>query len=90
MTKLKRNTQKAKRFIKEYWTSSRYNLYDCYQNYSYAKAKAFDYCVNKMVKMSGYDGRIIGYNTCFFSYAFMTGDNKLIVICPTNEYEIQL
>ena len=90
MTKLKRNTQKARRFIKDYWTSSNYNLDDCYNNYSYAKQNAFDYCISKMQKMGGYDGRIIGYNTSFFSYAFMTEDNKLIVICPVNEYEIQL
>ena len=90
MIKLKRNTQKAKRFIKEYWTSSRYNLDDCYNNYSYAKQNAFDYCINKMQKMGGYDGRIISYNIFVFTYAFMTDDNKLIVICPTNEYEIQL
>ena len=90
MTKLKRNTQKARRFIKEYWTSSRYNLDECYNNYSNAKYNAYKYCINKKDKMNGYDGRIISYNTCFFSYAFMTNDNKLIVICPTNEYEIQL
>ena len=90
MTKLKRNTQKAKGFIGEYRNSNCCTLDDCYNNYSYAKQRAYDYCINKMQKMGGYDGRIIGYNTCFFSYAFMTGDNKLIVICPTNEYEIQL
>ena len=90
MTKLKRNTQKARRFIKDYWTSSRYNLDDCYNNYSYAKENAYDYCINKQSKMNGYDGRILSYNTFVFTYAFMTDDNKLIVICPVNEYEIQL
>ena len=90
MTKLKRNTKRAKTFIKEYWTSTRYNLDDCYNNYSSAKERAYDYCINKQNKMSGYDGRIISYNCCFFSYAFMIDDNKLIVICPINEYEIQL
>ena len=90
MTKLKRNTQKAKIFIKEYWTSTRYSLYDCYNDYSYAKDRAYDYCITKMQEMNGYDGRILTYNTFVFTYAFMTDDNKLIVICPTNEYEIQL
>ena len=90
MIKLKRNTQKARIFIKEYWTSNRYNLDDCYNTYSYAKENAYDYCINKMNKMNGYDGRILSYNTFVFTYAFMTDDNKLIVICPVNEYEIQL
>ena len=90
MTKLKRNTQQARRFIKDYWTSSRYHLDDCYQNYSSAKQNAFDYCINKQNKMNGSDGRILSYNTFVFTYAFMTDDNKLIVICPVNEYEIQL
>ena len=90
MTKLKRNTKKARIFIKEYWTSNRYHLDDCYNNYSYAKENAFDYCINKQNKMNGYDGRILTYNTFVFTYAFMTDDNKLIVICPVNEYEIQL
>ena len=90
MIKLNKNTQKAQRFIWEYVRTEKYNLDDCYQNYSYAKERAFDYCINKQNKLGGYDGRIIGYNTCFFSYAFMTEDNKLIVICPSNEYEIQL
>ena len=90
MIKLKRNTQKAKLFIKDYWTSTRYNLDDCYNNYSYAKQNAYNYCINKMQKMNGYDGRILTYNTFVFTYAFMTDDNKLIVICPVNEYEIQL
>ena len=90
MTKLKRNTQKARIFIKEYWNSSRYNLDDCYNNYSYAKERAYDYCINKMQEMNGYDGRILSYNTFVFVYAFMTSDNKLIVICPSNENEIQL
>ena len=90
MTKLKRNTQKAQRFIWEYIRSEKCNLDDCYNNYSYAKENAYDYCINKQNKMGGYDGRILTYNTFVFTYAFMTDDNKLIVICPINEYEIQL
>ena len=89
MIKLNKNTQKAKRFIREYRNSNCCTLDDCYQNYSYAKERAFDYCINKMQKMGGSCGYIIGYNTCFFSFAFVLGE-KLIVICPTNEYEIQL
>ena len=90
MIELNKNTQKAQRFIWEYIKAEKYNLDDCYNNYSYAKERAYDYCINKMQKMDGNNGRIISYNCCFFSYAFMTDDNKLIVICPTNEYEIQL
>ena len=90
MTKLNKTTQKAKHFIRAYQNSTNFRLEDCYNNYSYAKQNAFDYCINKMNKMSGYDGRILSYNTFVFTYAFMTDDNKLIVICPTNEYEIQL
>ena len=90
MIKLNKTTKKAKNFISSYQNSTNFRLEDCYNNYSYAKQNAFDYCINKMNKMNGYDGRIISYNCSFFSYAFMTDDNKLIIICPTNEYEIQL
>ena len=89
MIKLKRNTQKAQRFISAYRNSTNFRLEDCYNNYSYAKERAFDYCINKMQEMGGKYGCIISYNTCFFSFAFVVND-KLIVICPTNEYEIQL
>ena len=89
MIKLNKNTKQAKRFIREYQNSTNYNLDDCYNNYSYAKQKAFDYCINKMQEMGGQCGYIIGYNTCFFTFAFVVND-KLIVICPINEYEIQL
>ena len=89
MIKLNRNTQKAKRFIREYQNSTNFRLEDCYCNYSYAKERAFDYCINKMQEMGGQVGCIISYNTCFFTFAFALND-KLIVICPTNEYEIQL
>ncbi len=89
MIKLNNNTKKAKRFIREYRNSNCCTLEDCYNNYSYAKEKAFDYCINKMQEMGGFGGFIIGYNTCFFTFAFVVND-KLIVICPINEYEIQL
>ena len=89
MIKLKKETQKAKRFIREYRNSNCCTLDDCYNNYSYAKERAYDYCINKMEKMGGQLGCIISYNTCFFTFAFEVND-KLIVICPTNEYEIQL
>ena len=88
MIKLNKETQKAKRFIREYRNSNKVRLEDCYNNYSYAKDRAFDYCINKMQEMGGSGGFIIGYNTCFFSFAFVVND-RLIVICPTNEYEIQ-
>ena len=88
MTKLNKNTQKAQGFIWEYIKTEKYNLDDCYNNYSYAKERAFDYCINKMQKMGGSYGCIISYNIFFFSFAFEVND-KLIVICPTNEYEIQ-
>ena len=89
MIKLNKNTNKAKNFMRAYINSTNHRLDDCYKNYSYAKASAFDYCINKQNKMEGRIGRIIGYNIFFFSYAFVT-DTSLIVICPTNEYEIQL
>ena len=89
MIKINKDTQKAKSFIREYRNSNCCTLDDCYNKYSYAKEKAFNYCINKMQEMGGQAGCIIGYNTCFFSFAFEVND-KLIVICPINEYEIQL
>ena len=74
MIKLNKTTQKAKRFIRAYQNSTNYRLEDCYNNYSYAKERAFDYCINKMEKMGGSYGCIIGYNTCFFTFAFEVND----------------
>ena len=90
MIKLNKNTQKAQGFIWEYVRSEKHDLYDCYNKHSFEKKRAFDYCINKQNEMDGNNGRILSYNTFVFTYAFMTDDNKLIVICPINEYEIQL
>ena len=89
MIKLNKTTQKAKNYIRAYQNSTNYRLEDCYNNCSYAKKRAFDYCINKMEEMGGQAGCIISYNIYFFAFAFEVND-KLIVICPTNEYEIQL
>ena len=89
MIKLNHTTKKAKNFIRRYFNSGYYTLNDCYNNYSYKKQKAYDYCISKMLQMGGENGCIIGFNSCFFTYAFQA-DTKLIVICPVNEYEIDL
>jgi hypothetical protein len=47
------------------------NLWQVYGNYSHAKQRAFEYCLELMNKYRGSMGRILTYNTFCFSFGFI-------------------
>ena len=63
-------TQNIKNAHTAYEKSTDYNLYHCYNNHSYAKEKAWNYCVEQMIKHNGSGLKVIGYNSMTFSVGF--------------------
>lgn len=55
----------------EYLESDTMFLWQCYDNYSWEKAKAFEYCEELQKKYDGFGGRIISFNLNMFTYGFM-------------------
>lgn len=94
MTKLNKNTKKAKAFIQAYNNAPLHrNLNDCYSRYSSDKAWAYKDCLKMVEKFSGYDYTIVGYNCMMFTFAFWyveNGHRFLYYITRYNDYVIQL
>ena len=71
-----------------YVRSNLYTLNDCYTNASYYKQKAFNYCRDLVQKYNGRQGRITGYNSQVFSYAFVGEiDGKPAFFYITRDYD---
>lgn len=68
-------TKTIKTAYAQYKKSHLYSLNDCYQNASYNKQKAFNYCRelahNYNAYLVGEPLKIISYNTNFFSVGFV-------------------
>ena len=64
-------TETLKQAYRKYERSTNFCLADCYCNCSNAKHKAYDYCIRKEIEYNGYNGKIIGFNSNFFSYGFI-------------------
>ena len=68
--------------------SNKHYLSDCYNNYSYAKARAYNYCKDLQTKYNGYDFKIIGYNCMSFSVGFYCDfDGKTNFVYITKSYD---
>lgn len=65
------HTQQIKTAYRNYCRSGNYNLYDCYEQPSWAKREAMDYCTRLMEENNGKALKIIGYNTMTFSVGFL-------------------
>lgn len=90
---LNNGTKKGDNFTRQYFNSYMEFLHNCYNNYSYEKAKAFNECVNIQHRFAGSNGRIISYNCNFFTYAFICDSIQLdmqilVVITYSNIYLI--
>lgn len=94
MTKLNKNTQKAKQFIYNYNRANNDgNLYDVYKNNSCKKYLAIMRCKDICNYYNGKEPKITSYNTFVFTYAFITeqdGKKQLVYITPNNDYIIEL
>lgn len=79
---------------KAYKKSRSYSLNDVYSRYSLAKDHAMQKCRDKYIRDNGYDFRIVGYNSQFFSVGYKVCDKKgkeiFVWITPWNVYTMEL
>lgn len=86
------NERNALRYIDTYDRSSLYSLDDCYTNFSAAKQRAWNWCINRMLELDGWGMKILTYNTNMFTCGFLyedkaTGVIRFVVETPKHEYE---
>ena len=80
--------KKQTQIYQAYENSRDYSLDSCYGSYSYAKARAWDYCVNLYQKHNGYGLKVISHNGWVFTAGFTfadpeTGVMKMMYITPS-------
>ena len=78
----KLSTAKAKAYYEQLFESDNIYLEDCYDKFSRAKEKAYNYCLDYYEALDGYHFRITGYNCNAFTcgYLFDTDKNTYIII----------
>ena len=77
---MKLNNKRAENFRSSYDNSLIRCLTEAYKNPSIFKQRAYAGCINKMFEMGGFDLRIMGYNTCFFTVGWRYTDPETGVI----------
>ena len=87
MKTINNNTKKAQAFINAYNRSSMYDLQDAYANPSTAKTRADYNCRMMMQSEGGHNYKIIGYNSSFFTVAWIAG-NALRIETAFNSFII--
>ena len=91
MTKLNKNTQKAKAFINAYFGSHYLTVRDCYSTRTYTKESIEDRILDRIYSEGMTDYRIISYNTFHFTCGYMDkSQNILYVETQANIFEIDL
>ena len=79
MVEINKNTKKAHKIVNDYRYAInrgfRY-LEQCYKSNSSAKDRAFIYCENQKEKYNGFNACIISYNSCFFTYGFLSSQDN--------------
>ena len=78
MKTINNNTKKAKHFISAYNRSSIFTLREAYANPSTAKTNADYSCRMMMQSEGGHNYKIIGYNSSFFTVAWIAGKDLRI------------
>ena len=78
MKTINNNTKKAQAFINAYNRSSMYDLQDAYRNPSTRKTRADYLCRVMMQSENGHNYKIIGYNSSFFTVAWIAGNDLRI------------
>ena len=74
MKTLNNNTKKAQAYIYAYNHSDIYSLNQAYGRPSTEKIKADSNCRLMMLSEDGHNYKIIGYNSSFFTVAWIAGD----------------
>ena len=78
MKTLNNNTQKAQAYINAYNRSDIYSLNQAYGKPSTEKTRADYNCRMMMQSEGGYNYKIIGYNSSFFTVAWIAGKDLRI------------
>ena len=69
-------------------------IWDAYERPSRRKERAYEECYTEMIRLGGYDGRVVEANSNFFSYAFLykDGDGKARMKYMTyaNDYDFSV
>ena len=92
--KLNRNTKKGKGFIDAYSSVLNPTLAYCYKNYSQTKARAEEFCNEKMLQMGGWGFNIFSFNYQTFTCGWLYEDKErevtmLNVETAYNSYQIE-
>lgn len=85
MTILNLSTKKAQNLRDNAMRQAGYTLRDVYGSYSYAKERAYNYCLRKCEEEGGCDFHISSYNTFGFTVAWLTAEG-VRVETPNNSY----
>lgn len=64
-------TTQMKANLERLWRTSETHLGEVYNTWSNAKERAYDYCLELVRKYNGYNYRILGANSCVFSFGFI-------------------
>ena len=78
MKTINNNTKQAERYINAYNRSSIFTLREAYANPSTAKTRADYNCRMMMQSENGHGYKIIGYNSSFFTVAWIAGKDLRI------------
>lgn len=81
--------------IQSYQRATDVTLDDCYSSHSYAKDRAYAYCMSRLNELGGRNHRICSYNTFTFTFAFRyinraTGALHLYYKTAYSTYDIPL
>ena len=87
MKTINNNTKQAERYINAYNRSKMYNLQDAYRTPSTRKTRADYNCRMMMQSEGGHNYKIIGYNSSFFTVAWIAG-NALRIETAYNSFII--
>ena len=87
MKTINNNTKQAERYINAYNHSNMYDLQDAYRTPSTRKTRADYNCRMMMQSEGGHNYKIIGYNSSFFTVAWIAG-NALRIETAYNSFII--
>ena len=87
MKTINNNTKQAQHFINAYNRSSMYDLQDAYVKPSTRKTRVDYNCRMMMQSEGGHNYKIIGYNSSFFTVAWIAG-NALRIETAYNSFVI--
>ena len=69
-------TKRQGEMMRAHARSTNRTIWDAYERPSRKKERAYEECYAEMIRLGGYDGRVVGANSNFFSYAFFYRDKE--------------